>query len=115
MNSKLALTAIVMFAVVMGMSSIAPAMAKADTPICHYAEAVFETDPITGEVILDVDGNPIVLEEAHWKVITVNNKGATNGHVGHHGPVDDQTLKDFEIDETAGSGNTSTDCTDRNN
>jgi len=114
MNNKLAITAIVMFAVVMGMSSIAPAMAKADTPICHYAEAVFETDPITGEVIMDANGDPVVLEEAHWKVITVNNKGAANGHVDHHGPIDDQTLKDFEIDENV-AGSTSTDCTDRNN
>ncbi len=114
MNRIQTISAIAMFAVVLGMSAIAPAMAKADTPICHYAETEFETDPVTGDVILDPDGNPIVLEEAVWKVISVNSKGAANGHVDHHGPEADQTLKDFEIDETEGSGFTSVDCTDRN-
>jgi len=115
MNRLLTISAIAMFAVVLGMSSITPAIAKADTPICHYAETVFDTDPDTGEVILDPDtGEPIVLEPALWKVITVNSKGAANGHVGHHGPVDDQTLKDFEIDETPDSGITSADCLLRN-
>ena len=104
-----------MFAVVLGMSAIAPAMAKADTPICHYAETVFETDPDTGDVILDPETDlPTVLEEAVWKVISVNSKGAANGHVDHHGPDDDSGLKDFEIDETEDSGFTSGDCTDRN-
>jgi len=117
MNRLLTISAIAMFAVVLGMSSITPAMAKADTPICHYAETEFLTDPDTGVVITDPDNNdePIVLEAAHWKVITVNSKGATKGHVEHHGPVDDQTLKDFEIDESEGSGKTSGDCTNRNN
>ena len=111
MKTTYTIAAIAMFAVILGMSSISPAMAKADTPICHYAETVFETDPDTGDIILDNENNPIVLEEAVWKVITVNNKGATNGHVDHHGPADDQTLKDFVIDAT----HTATDCTNRNN
>ena len=89
MNNKLAITAIVMFAVVLGVSSIAPALAKADTTICHFAETEFETDPLTGDIINDpVTGLPIVLEEAHWMFKTLNSKGAANGHVGHHGPVD---------------------------
>ena len=59
--------------------------------------------PLLALYLDPVTGDPIVLEEEQWKVITVNNKGAANGHVGHHGPADDQTLKDFEItndDET---------------
>jgi hypothetical protein len=111
MKTTYTIAAIAMFAVILGMSSISPAMAKADTPICHYAETVFETNPDTGAILLDDEDNPIVLEEAVWKVITVNNKGATNGHVGHHGPADDQSLKDFVIDDA----NTATDCTNRNN
>ena len=110
MKTTYTIAAIAMFAFVLGMSSISPAMAKADTPICHYAETVFEIDPDTNEIVLDDDLNPVVLEEAVWKVITVNNKGATNGHVGHHGPADDQSLKDFVIDDVM----TGTVCTDRN-
>lgn len=82
MNSKLALTAIVMVAVVMGIASMAPAMAapgnpnsKATTEVCHLFEAV-EDDPDTPEV---------ETEPAHWGVLNTNNKGATNGHVNGHG------------------------------
>ncbi len=115
MNRILTISAIAMFAVVLGMSAIAPAMAKADTPICHYAEAVFMTNPDTGEIETDPDTDePIVLEPALWKVITVNSKGSTNVNVDRHGPFDDQTIKDFEIDENT-EGLTSDDCTDRNN
>jgi hypothetical protein len=114
MKTTYTIATIAMFAFVLGMSSISPAMAKADTPICHYAETVFEIDPETNEMVLDDNDNPIVLEEAVWKVITVNNKGAANGHVERHGPVDDESLRDFEIDETPDSGLTSTDCTNRN-
>lgn len=51
MNSKLALTAFLMFAVVMGMSSFTPAMAKADTTICHFAQE----EP----VLVDTDGDGV--------------------------------------------------------
>ena len=86
MNSKLTLTAIVLFAAILGMSSLAPAMAKADTTICHFAETEFLTDPDTGEVITDPDtGEPIVVQEAHWMFLTLNNKGALNGHLKNHG------------------------------
>ena len=86
MNDKLTLAAIALFAVILGMSSLAPAMAKADTTICHFAETEFLTDPDTGEVITDPDtGDPIVVEEAHWMFLTLNNKGAANGHLKNHG------------------------------
>lgn len=121
MNHIQTISAIVMFAVVLGVSSLAPALAKADTTICHFTETEYLTDPDTGAIITDPDtGDPIVSEAAHWQVITVNNKGATNGHIGHHGPVDadsnpvldanGEPLTDFEIDETEGSGKTSVDC-----
>jgi hypothetical protein len=78
MNSKIALTAIVMFAVIMGMSAIGPVMAapgnqqsKATTAVCHLFEE--EIDEITGEVI----------SEAHWGVLYTSSNGATNGHLKH--------------------------------
>ena len=86
MNSKLTLTAIALFAAILGLSSLSPAMAKADTTICHFAETEFLTDPNTGEVITDPDtGEPIVIEAAHWMFLTLNNKGALNGHLKNHG------------------------------
>ncbi len=51
MNRKLTLSAITMFAVILGLSSLGPAMAKADTTICHFAEE--ET------VLVDMDGDGI--------------------------------------------------------
>ena len=82
MNSKLALTAIVMFAVIMGLGVMSPAMAapgnpnsKATTEVCHLFEAV-EDNPDTPED---------ETEPAHWGVLHTSIKGATNGHVNGHG------------------------------
>ena len=89
MNRIQTISAIAMFAVALGVSSIAPALAKADTTICHFAETEYLIDELTGEIATDpITGEPIVLEEAHWMFLTLNSKGAANGHVGHHGPVD---------------------------
>ena len=103
MNSKITLTAIALFAAILGMSSLSPAMAKADTTICHFAETEYMTDPVTGEVITDpVTGEPIVLEEAHWMFLTLNNNGAVNGHLKNHGEDSDGDgvidIADFIID-----------------
>ena len=91
MNRIQTIAAIAMFAVVLGMSAISPAMAKAETTICHYAEE--ET------VLIDTDGDGIpdtpVVEEAHWAFLTLNNNGATNGHLKNHG---EDTTGDGEID-----------------
>ena len=78
MNSKIALTAFAMFAVIIGMSAIGPALAapgnptsKATTAVCHLFEE--EIDEVTGEVI----------SEAHWGVLFTSSSGATNGHLKH--------------------------------
>lgn len=69
MNSKLAITAIVMFAVVMGIASMAPAMAdRANAPgqnkenICHVE---FAEDGITVE---SIDLINVPLNSAHFKL-----------------------------------------------
>ena len=81
MNRILTISAIAMFAVILGLSSLGPAMAKADTTICHFAEE--ET------VLVDMDGDGIpetpVVELAHWMFLTLNNNGSTNGHLKNHG------------------------------
>ena len=86
MKTTYTIAAIVMFAVMLGLSTLSPAIAakapKVD--ICHFAEE---------ETIFDEDGNPTVIE-AHWKILNVNKNGADNGHVGNHG---DDTGFDFII------------------
>ena len=105
MNRIQTIAAIAMFAVVLGMSAIAPAMAKADTTICHYAEEEPVLIDTTGDGVPDTplledttgDGIPDtpVVEEAHWAFLTLNNNGATNGHLKNHG---EDTTGDGEID-----------------
>lgn len=99
MNTKLALTAIIMFAAIMGISTVAPVIAepgnaksKATTEICHFAEE---------EPVLDEEGNPVldengvpVVEPAHWMFLFVSGKGAVQGHINNHG---DGINSDFEI------------------
>lgn len=105
MNTKLGLAAITLFAVTLGMSMFPAAMAKADTTICHFAETEFLTDPDTGE--------PIVVEEAHWMFLTLNNNGAVNGHLKNHGEDTDGDgvidIPEFIVDENT-PGNTAADC-----
>ncbi len=94
-----------MFAVVLGMSAISPAMAKADTTICHYAEeepVLIDTDgdgvPDT-PLLEDTNGDGVldtpVVEQADWAFLTLNNNGATNGHLKNHG---EDTNDDGDID-----------------
>jgi hypothetical protein len=80
MNSKLALTAIAMFAAIMGLGITSPAMAapgnpnsNATTQVCHLFEAV-ENNPETPE-----DES----EPAHWGGLYTSSNGATNGHLKH--------------------------------
>jgi len=97
MRTTYTIAAIAMFAVILGMSALTPAMAikpNAETGnhkyvICHYQEAK-DTDRF---------GNPleIPIPEA-YVVIEVDNKGKMNGHfkndVAHHFPVDGNDVQD---------------------
>jgi hypothetical protein len=77
MHDKYTLTAIVMFAAILGMSTIVPALAapgnprsQATTAVCHLFEE--EIDEETGEIT-----------PAHWGVLYTSSQGATNGHLKH--------------------------------
>ena len=102
MKTTYTIAAIAMFAVILGMSALAPAMAakapKVD--ICHFAEE---------EIIFGEDGlTPIDTIEAHWKILNVSQNGADNGHVDNHG---DDTGLDFIIS----SDELETECRDKPN
>jgi len=101
MNKKLTLAAIAMFAVIVGMSALAPAMAAKQGKIlmCHY-------DAIT----YDEFGTPISGTD-DWIVISIN-QNAESAHAGIHtdGESYDFVVNDDDGDDT----NDSQDCTDRN-
>ena len=104
MNTKLALTAIAMFAVILGMSALTPAMAvKPDTKIwvCHFAEAedVLEDGIPTGETI-----------PAHYVVIHISENG-WNGHQNHVDGNEDGDFRDFQNNDEVVVRN---ECADRN-
>ncbi len=93
MNRKLAITAIVMFAVVMGIASMTPAMAaKNKVDLCHYSAEEIVVDDLgmpTGEVILE-----------HWKIINISQNGnAVNAHENNHVQDNgvDPVQSDFQI------------------
>jgi len=99
MEKTIAITAIVLVAVVMGMSTFAPAAmaapngnAKATFDVCHWG-----TGP---------DGEKNTGDE-EWEVIFVHSKGSMKGHVDRH---TDGTDFDVEITNLF----TETDCTNRN-
>jgi len=94
MKTTLTIAAIAMFAVILGMSSLAPAIAAGSNGqksiICHFEAAHFDED----------------LQEdvpAEWVVINVNNRslpahlGDDNGHEGHGDLVIDSVLHESEI------------------
>ena len=89
MNKITTLSAIAMFAVIMGMSAFAPAMAtpnndksSATTAVCHFF-AVYQVDE-EGELILDENDEPILDEElSAWIVLHTSSKGAEKGHQKH--------------------------------
>ena len=91
MRTTYTIAAIAMFAVILGMSALSPAMAvkpdadgKHKVEFCHYQEAK----------TTDRDGNAldIPIPEAYL-VIEVDKKGQMNGHFksgdAHHFPVDE--------------------------
>jgi len=85
MKTTYTIAAIAMFAVIMGMSAIAPAMAdkKGKIYVCHFSEAEFE------------DG--VEIEPSYWKVIHINENG-WNGHQNHN---DGEGLSDEKGTEDA--------------
>jgi len=88
MNTKLALTAIALFAVMLGMSALAPAMAVKPDPkiwVCHFAEA---------EEVLGDDGLPTgEIIPAHYVVILISENG-WNGHQNHFDGNEDVDFRD---------------------
>jgi len=93
MNRILTISAIVMFAVVMGIASMTPAMAaKNKVDLCHYSAEEIVVDGLgvpTGEVILE-----------HWKIINISQNGnAVNAHENNHAQVngDETFTSDFQI------------------
>ena len=115
MNKKIALSAIAMFAVTLGLGILSPALAekpdadgKHKMEICHFSEAknIFNatsmewTNSTAGMVVIDVD-----------------NKGKLNGHfIPGTDPLEPRhgnatlNLEDFVINATSGSGEEETDC-----
>ncbi len=89
MKTTFTIAAIAMFAVVLGVGALSPALAapnneksSATTAVCHYfAEYVLDAD---GNPVLDDDGEPIIDEAASaWGVLYVSSQGAANGHTKH--------------------------------
>ena len=80
MNSKLAITAIALFAVTLGLGVLSPAMAAPPAhsnankeSVCHYEAE--EIDPLTGAV----------LEDDFWTIISISGNGnAVNAHLANH-------------------------------
>ncbi len=86
-----------MFAVVMGIASMTPAMAaKNKVDLCHYSTV--ET------ILVDTNGDGVgdteeVIPE-HWKIINISQNGnAVNAHENNHAQVneDESVTPDFQI------------------
>jgi hypothetical protein len=116
MNKKIALSAIAMFAVTLGLGVLSPAMADKpvdgvhDKPqICHFSEA---------KNIFNATGDDTWTNStAGMKVIEVDNQGKMNGHfIKGTDPLEPRhgnatlNLWDFPINATTGSGQEVTDC-----
>lgn len=74
MNTKLAMTAIALFAVTLGLGVLSPAMAAPNkVDVCHYEAE--EIDPDTGAIIDDF-----------WTIISISGNGkAVQKHMANHG------------------------------
>ncbi len=95
MKTTYTIAAIAMFAVILGMSAIAPAMAapnneksSATTAVCHYFAEYVDAD---GDGIPDLDENgekTLIEEESFWGVLYVSSRGAEKGHTNHGDETD---------------------------
>lgn len=99
MKTTYTIAAIAMFAVILGMGALSPAMAvKMDKiDVCHFAEEEIEIDPLTGDEIVT---------PAEWKVINISGN-AEKAHVGKH--TDGESFDEKISDEF-----TVQNCLDRN-
>lgn len=93
MKTTLVVAAIAMFAVMLGISAFAPAMAaKADKiDVCHFSEE---------EIVVDEFGNETIVP-AEWKVININGN-AQEAHVGKHTDgenFDELISEDFTVEQ----------------
>ena len=114
MKTTLAIAAIAMFAVILGMSALAPAMAaKPDQAdkiwVCHFADTEVVIDPETGLPVIDPETGLEVTIPAHYDVIHISENG-WNGHQNHNDGNADQDYRDIENDEDV----VRTVCVDRN-
>jgi len=96
MNKITTLSAIAMFAVILGMSALAPAMAaKPDQAekiwVCHFADT---------EVVIDPETELEVTIPAHYDVIHISENG-WNGHQNHNDGNAEPDYRDIENDEVA--------------
>jgi len=105
MNNKITITVIALFAVMLGMSALTPAMAVKPDPkiwVCHFAEA---------EEVLGDDGLPTgEIIPAHYVVIHISENG-WNGHQNH---VDGNEDVDFRDDPNNDEDVVRDVCDDRN-
>jgi len=88
MKTTYTIAAIAMFAVILGMSALSPAMAakpdKADKIwVCHFADTEVVIDPETELPMIDPDTGLEVTIPAHYDVIHISENG-WNGHQNHY-------------------------------
>lgn len=135
MNSKLALSAIVVVAAIMAFGVISPAMAAPNdnandrakdkagdkgndkakagkVSICHWQEEELLLDE-EGMPVLDENDEPIVLEEAQWVIINVS-KNAQKAHGDQHTDGTDVDTVVDDGEEPVEGSITSMVCLDRN-
>ena len=100
MKTTYTIAAIAMFAVILGMSALAPAMAvkqdKADKIwVCHFADIEVVIDPETQLPVIDPLTGLEVTIPAHYDVIHISENG-WNGHQNHYDGTPEQDYRDFE-------------------
>lgn len=91
MKTTYTIAAIAMFAVILGMSALAPALAakpdKADKIwVCHFADT---------EVVIDPETELEITIPAHYDVIHISENG-WNGHQNHYDGNVDQDYRDYD-------------------
>jgi len=115
MNKKIALSAIAMFAVTLGLGILSPALAEKPVDGEHKAQVRHFAD---AKNIFNATGDDTWTNStAGMVVIDVDNKGKMNGHfIPGTDPLEPRhgnatlNLEDFVINATSGSGEEEMDC-----